>query len=302
VEFALSRKLLGSSRSWDVGQAAVREGRTPSCCFCGVPVCSWIRRGSAQESLLQGELPRVSINHQPHQILIIDQQGVARIGLRLLLEQEGDFRVCGEAGDTPGALQALKSTAPDAIVLDLEWNGAASGLDLIQRIRSVNKQVPILVYSMLEDLHYVERALSAGARGFCSKRDSPATVVQGLRQVLAGKLFLNEGVASQLLTRSMGDRHATNGSSDPTVQGLSNRELEVFALIGRGYKTGEIARALKLSIKTVETHRLRIRDKLSLSDSAKLAFAAVRWVQEHQVDGSTNAGPPSSGSGVDRAE
>jgi DNA-binding CsgD family transcriptional regulator len=86
------------------------------------------------------------------------------------------------------------------------------------------------------------------------------------------------------------------------VQGLSNRELEVFALIGRGYKTGEIARALKLSIKTVETHRLRIRDKLSLSDSAKLAFTAVRWVQEHQADGSTNSGSPTDGTLDDKAE
>jgi DNA-binding NarL/FixJ family response regulator len=244
----------------------------------------------------------MSVNHQPHQILIIDQQAVARIGLRQLLEQEDGFGVCGDAADTPAALQLLKSTTPDAIVLDLEWNGAASGLDLIQRIRSVNKQVPILVYSMLEDLHYVERALAAGARGFCSKRESLATVVQGLRQVLAGKLFLNEGIASQLLTRSIGDRHTTDGASDPTVQGLSNRELEVFALIGRGYKTGEIARALKLSIKTVETHRLRIRDKLSLSDSAKLAFTAVRWVQEHQADGSTNSGSPTDGTLDDKAE
>lgn len=218
-------------------------------------------------------------------ILIVDQQTVARMGLRVLLEQTGDFVVCGEAEGLVGALQLLNSTTPDAIVLDLELNGAASGLDLIQRIRSANRQIPILVHSMLEDLHYVERALSAGARGFCSKRERPETVVQGLRQILAGKLFLNEGVASHLLTRSIGGRHPHDGSSDPTVQGLSNRELEVFALIGRGYKTGEIARALKLSIKTVETHRLRIRDKLSLSDSAKLAFAAVRWVQEHQADG-----------------
>lgn len=235
-------------------------------------------------------------------VLIIDQQTVVRVGLRLLLEQEGGFRVCGEAGDTPGALQLLKSTNPDAIVLDLEWNGASSGLDLIQRIRSVNKQVPILVYSMLEDLHYVERALAAGARGFCSKREPPSTVVQGLRQVLAGKLFLPDEVASQLLTRSIGGNHNGNGSSDPTVQGLSNRELEVFALIGRGYKTGEVARALKLSIKTVETHRLRIRDKLSLSDSAKLAFAAVRWVQEHQADGSARSGSPSTGMRDDNTE
>lgn len=242
---------------------------------------------------MKGDLPLVSGSLQPHQILIIDQQGVARIGLRLLLEQDGGFGVCGDAGDIPSALQLLQTTAPDAIVLDLEWNGAASGLDLIQRIRSGHLQVPILVYSMLTDLHYIERALAAGARGFCSKREPPATVLQGLRQVLAGKLFLNEAVASQLLTRTIGEPHASQGASDPTVQGLSNRELEVFALIGRGFKTSEIARSLKLSIKTVETHRLRIRDKLSLTDSAKLAFAAVRWVQEHQVDGSQISDDPS---------
>lgn len=232
-----------------------------------------------------------AVNGEPR-VMIIDQQTVARVGLRVLLEREGGAQVCGEAGDMPAALQQIKDAIPDAIILDLELNGAASGLDLIQRIRSVNKQIPILVYSMLEDLHYIERALAAGARGFCSKRAPGATVVQALRQVLEGKLFLHEEVASQLLTRSIGGQHEGNGSSDATVQTLSNRELEVFALIGRGCKTAEIARALKLSIKTVETHRLRIRDKLALSDSAKLAFAAVRWVQEHEADGSKKQAPP----------
>lgn len=211
------------------------------------------------------------------------------MGLRVLCEQDGAYAVCGEAADIPGAMQLLKSTEPDVIILDLGLNGAASGLDLMQRIRGVKRLVPILVYSLLEDLHYIERALAAGARGYCSKRDSPATVVQAIGQVLAGKLYLPDSIASQLLVRSIGGRGVADESSDVVVQDLSNRELEVFALIGRGYKTGEIARALKLSIKTVETHRLRIRDKLSLSDSAKLAFAAVRWVQEHEVDGQTKS-------------
>ena len=228
----------------------------------------------------------------PRQVLIIDQQGVARMGLRVLLEQDVENQVCGEAEDIPGALQLLKSTTPDLIILDLELNGASSGLDLIQRIRVVKKHVPILVYSMLEDLHYIERALAAGARGYCSKRESLATVLLAVREVLANKLFLADSVASVLLVRSIGGRNIADESSGSVVLGLSNRELEVFALIGRGYKTGEIARTLKLSIKTVETHRLRIRDKLSLADSAKLAFMAVRWVQEHEVDGHAKGALP----------
>jgi DNA-binding NarL/FixJ family response regulator len=225
------------------------------------------------------------------QILIIDQQPVTRVGLRALLENNGDFHVCGEASDMLGALQQLKSTHPDAVVIDLELNGVCSGLDLIQRIRGVNREIPILVYSMLEDTHYVERALTAGARGFCSKRDRPSAVVDAVRQVLLGKLALEERFSSRLLSRAIGGHSTHNGTTDPTAQILSNRELEVFGLIGRGYKTAEIARTLKLSVKTVETHRLRIREKLGLTDSAKLAYAAVRWVHEQGV----NAEPSSGG-------
>ena len=105
------------------------------------------------------------------------------MGLRVLLEQDVENQVCGEAEDIPGALQMLKSTTPDLIILDLELNGASSGLDLIPRIRVVKKHVPILVYSMLEDLHYIERALAAGARGYCSKRESLATVLLAVRAV-----------------------------------------------------------------------------------------------------------------------
>jgi DNA-binding NarL/FixJ family response regulator len=224
------------------------------------------------------------------QILIIDQQPVVRVGLRALLEHDADLHVCGEASDMLEALQQLKATNPDVVVIDLELNGGCSGLDLIQRIRAVNRAIPILVYSMLEDTHYVERALTAGARGFCSKRDRPRAVVEAVRQVLLGKLALDEQLSSRLLSRAIGGRHAAEGVTDPTAQILSNRELEVFGLIGRGNKTAEIARSLKLSVKTVETHRLRIREKLGLTDSAKLAYAAVRWV--HEPHASEGGGAP----------
>ncbi|MFN9373205.1 MAG: response regulator [Planctomycetaceae bacterium] len=225
------------------------------------------------------------------QVFIIDQQPVVRMGLRALLEQDGDLHVCGEASDMLGALQQWKSTNPDVVIIDLELNGACSGLDLVQRIRAVNREIPILVYSMLEDTHYVERALSAGARGFCSKRDRPRAVVDAVRQVLLGKLALDEPLSSRLLSRAIGGRHVNDVASDPTAQILSNRELEVFGLIGRGNKTAEIARSLKLSVKTVETHRLRIREKLGLTDSAKLAYAAVRWVHDPH-GGSDGASTP----------
>jgi len=228
---------------------------------------------------------------QMTQVFVIDQQPVARVGLRALLEREGDFHVCGEASDMMSALQQLKGMHPDAVVVDLELNGACSGLDLIQRIRGINREVPILVYSMLEDTHYIERALGAGARGFCSKRERPAAVVEALRQMLLGKLALDDQLSSRLLSRALGGRQGDDGTSDSTAQILSNRELEVFGLIGRGYKTAEIARQLKLSVKTIETHRLRIREKLGLTDSAKLAYAAVRWV--HEQNGVSNSIPTS---------
>jgi len=213
------------------------------------------------------------------QILIIDEQPVTRLGLRVLLENESDFRVCGEAHDMVGAIQQMKSNPPNVVIADLGLNGSACGLDVIQRLRAANPRLPILVYSMLDDLHYVERSLAAGAIGFCSKRESPAIVLSAVRQVVAGNLSLNEELTSRLLSRAINGRRP---GLDSGVQMLSNRELEVFALIGRGLKTTEIARTLKVSVKTVETHRLRIREKLVLSDSAKLTFTAVRWVHEQQ--------------------
>jgi len=213
------------------------------------------------------------------QILIVDEQPVTRLGLRVLLENESDLRVCGEAHDMVGAIQQMKANPPNVVIVDLGLNGSACGLDVIQRLRAADPRLPILVYSMLDDLHYVERSLAAGAIGFCSKRESPAIVLSAVRQVVGGNLSLNEELTSRLLSRAINGRRP---GLDSGVQMLSNRELEVFALIGRGLKTTEIARTLKVSVKTVETHRLRIREKLVLSDSAKLTFTAVRWVHEQQ--------------------
>jgi len=213
------------------------------------------------------------------QILIVDEQPVTRLGLRVLLENESDLRVCGEAHDMVGAIQQMKANPPNVVIADLGLNGSACGLDVIQRLRAADPRLPILVYSMLDDLHYVERSLAAGAIGFCSKRESPAIVLSAVRQVVGGNLSLNEELTSRLLSRAINGRRP---GLDSGVQMLSNRELEVFALIGRGLKTTEIARTLKVSVKTVETHRLRIREKLVLSDSAKLTFTAVRWVHEQQ--------------------
>ena len=213
------------------------------------------------------------------QILIIDEQPVTRLGLRVLLESETDLRVCGEAHDLVGAVQQLKATSPHVVIADIGLNGSACGLDVIQRLRAADPHLPVLAYSMLDDLHYVERSLAAGAIGFCSKRESPAGVLAAGRQVVAGNLSLNEDLTSRLLSRAINGRRP---GLDSGVQMLSNRELEVFALIGRGLKTTEIARTLKVSVKTIETHRLRIREKLLLTDSAKLTFTAVRWVHDQQ--------------------
>ena len=165
------------------------------------------------------------------QILIIDEQPVTRLGLRVLLESETDLRVCGEAHDLVGAVQQLKATSPHVVIADIGLNGSACGLDVIQRLRAADPHLPVLAYSMLDDLHYVERSLAAGAIGFCSKRESPAVVLAAVRQVVAGNLSLNEDLTSRLLSRAINGRRP---GLDSGVQMLSNRELEVFALIGRG--------------------------------------------------------------------
>lgn len=188
------------------------------------------------------------------------------------------MEVCGEAADLAEAVQLAALTNPDVAVIDLGLK-SGSGIDLIKRLRSKHSKLLMIVWSMYSEELYAERALRAGARGYINKEQATSKIIEAIRRVLDGKIYLSPAMTETLLVRHV---EAPGKISSPwPIDSLSDRELDVFRLIGQGLKTAEIAARLHLSIKTVETYRDRIREKLGLSDGAELSRCAVQWVLEN---------------------
>jgi len=210
-----------------------------------------------------------------HKVLIVDDHPIVRHGLGQLIARQSDLEMCGEAADSTEAVRQVEANRPDVAVIDISLNGE-SGLELIELIRSVYPGVKMLVSSMHDEETFAGRALRAGALGYISKRESISKVVDAVRQVLRDEIYLSPRMASQLLHR------AAVGESldrDP-VETLTNRELEVFEMIGHGMNTQQIAHKLGLSPRTIETHRKNIKTKLNLQNGSQLSRNAFRWVQE----------------------
>jgi DNA-binding NarL/FixJ family response regulator len=210
-------------------------------------------------------------------ILIVDDHASIREGLRAILSREPGIDVCGDAGDAMAAMKLVREESPTLAIVDISI-GDESGLDLIRRIRELDATVRILAWSMYDDLLYAERALSAGAMGFINKREGTRTIVLAIRSIVAGNVYLSERMKNHMIHRSVGRK---SPDSKTPIETLSNRELEVFRMIGNGLKTAEIAKSLHLSVKTVETHRQRIKRKLQLDDANKLVREAAQWVLEN---------------------
>ncbi|OYW21797.1 MAG: hypothetical protein B7Z55_05410 [Planctomycetales bacterium 12-60-4] len=192
------------------------------------------------------------------------------------ISRQPNLSVCGEAATLAEALQEFERHRPDLVIVDITLKDG-NGLDLIQRLKARDQNVRILVLSMHDESVYAERALRAGAMGYINKQEAREHVIDAILRVLDGKLYLSPAAQERLLTV------ATRGPEQlvgPAVESLTNRELEVFEAIGRGQTTSEIARQLHLSVKTVETHRQRVKAKLNLTSSAELARDAVQWVLE----------------------
>jgi DNA-binding NarL/FixJ family response regulator len=210
-------------------------------------------------------------------VLIIDDHPAMRYGLAQLIGREPDFEVCGEAGDRTAGLTAVERCAPDLVLLDIALGENVSGLDLIRDIRSRAGDVHILVVSMHDETLYAERALRAGARGYLMKQEPVRTVIEAVRRILGGGVYVSDAMSRKLLLRHVGS-DGRSDERDPADR-LSNREFEVFRLIGKGSRPREIADTLCLSVKTIETHRFHIRRKLGLSDAGDLTRFAVAWTQ-----------------------
>ncbi len=209
-------------------------------------------------------------------VFLVDDHPLVRDGLRSRIDRQADMEVCGEADDVPCALTRIEDQQPDVAIIDLSLK-SGSGLDLITRLVAKESSPRIIVASMHDEHIYAERVVKAGAMGFVHKQEASTRIVEAIRQVMQGRYYVSEALNDRLMQRVI---RGDTSNEDP-VQLLTNRELEVFELIGRGKSVKEIAKVMALSPKTVETYRDRLRKKLNVASSAQLMRYAVKWVSEH---------------------
>ncbi|MBM4018293.1 MAG: response regulator transcription factor [Planctomycetes bacterium] len=213
-------------------------------------------------------------------ILVVDDHPIVRQGLVQMIGSESDLEVCGQAESAAEALRAIAATAPDAAIVDLSLKGS-SGLELLKDIKVRHPRLPVLVLSVFDEAMYAERALRAGARGYMMKEEAAEKVLTAVRRILAGQIYLSDTMAARLLHNLVGGRPAAGSPAER----LSDRELEVFGLIGQGYGNTDIAHKLHLSPKTVETYRGHIKVKLNLTSSTELLQHAIQWARERSPAG-----------------
>lgn len=209
-------------------------------------------------------------------VLLIEDHPMFRERLAQLIAREGDMEVCGETDNVCEGVELTLTTKPQVVILDISLKNS-NGLDLLKDLRAHGLDVPVLVLSMHEESLYAERALRAGARGYITKSEGSSKVLVALRQVLRGELYLEAGAMSQIV------RSAVDGKkSGAAIERLSDRELEVFHMIGRGRTSRAIGAHLGIGLTTIDTYRARIKEKLSLDNGAQLAREATRWVQTQE--------------------
>ena len=209
-------------------------------------------------------------------VVLVEDHPMFREQLRQLISKEPDMCVCGEADNRQQALELLESVPVDIMIVDLTLKGS-NGLELIKELKAREIEVPVLVLSMHEELLYAERVLRAGARGYITKHETSNEVMAAIRKVLNGQVYLGSDMAARVLENFSTRRENENG-----VSVLTDRELEIFELIGRGRSTRQISASLRLSMSTVDTYRTRIKAKLNLENATQLCHEAIRWVSAGQ--------------------
>jgi DNA-binding NarL/FixJ family response regulator len=222
----------------------------------------------ASPAPLETNLPAAKKN-----VFVVDDHPLLRQGLALLINREPDLIVCGEAEEAQAAMHGIAQMRPDILIVDISLNGP-DGLDLLKNIRNSYPDLPVLILSMHDESIYAERALRARANGYIMKQEATEKVLVAIRRILNGELYLSDRIANKMLQQYIGGAH-------PTVESrwnaLSDRELEVFRLIGEGRSTRQIAEKLHLSVKTVETYQAHIKEKLSLRSGRELIQHAIQW-------------------------
>jgi DNA-binding NarL/FixJ family response regulator len=210
-------------------------------------------------------------------VLLVDDHPIVRQGLTQLINQEADLAVCAQAEDGYGALHAIAIHRPDIVILDLSLNGP-DGLAVLKDIRASHATLPVLVLSMHDESLYAERVLRAGANGYIMKQEATERVLEAIRRIRGGEVYVSDTIAKRLLRQVVSS--AADGKSP--IEALTDRELAVFRLIGKGRGTREIADHLRVSVKTVESHQAHIKDKLGLKNARELAQHAFQWVNREE--------------------
>jgi DNA-binding NarL/FixJ family response regulator len=213
------------------------------------------------------------VNKPKAKIILVDDHPLVREWLTNLIHQQPDLAVCGEAETAPAALQTIEATKPDVAIVDISLKDS-SGIELIKNIKVSHPRLAVIVLSMHDERLYAERALRAGARGYIMKRETAKKVITAIRRVLEGKLYLSEQLAS-LFAEKFVDGGGTKIHSP--IEQLSDRELEVFQMLGEGCETRQIAEAMNVSMKTIQAYCARIKEKLGLANATELLREAIRW-------------------------
>jgi DNA-binding NarL/FixJ family response regulator len=226
-----------------------------------------------------GKTPPQTNQCSKHGVLIVDDHPIVRQGLAQLIDQEQDLEVCGQAENAPQAMQAIRELHPAMVIVDISLQDT-SGMELIKDIKVRHPDLPVLTLSMHDEAVYAERTLRAGALGYIMKQEATERVITAIRRVLAGEVYVSDSVAAKMVSKLAA---AGTARSTSPVDRLSDRELEVFRLIGEGHGTRQVAEKLHLSVKTIETYRAHIKEKLGLKDANELFRTAIEWVNSEQT-------------------
>lgn len=215
-----------------------------------------------------------------YNVFIVDDHPIVCQGLGQLIEQEADLHVCGDAGDIASALESIAVCSPDIAIIDITL-GQNSGVRLIEDLSHLYPDILILALSMHDESIYAERCLKAGARGYIMKQEPPELVISALRKILNGEIYTSDNLRMKLINKLVSPKSDIGGSS---IEMLSNRELEVFRLIGDGLKTSEIADKLSLSVKTIETYIDHIKKKMKIKDLRGVIKSAAQWLVDQNLN------------------
>ena len=219
-------------------------------------------------------MPQNKTNEKKTKILIVDDHPIVRQGLAELINHETDMVVCGQAEDISEAMKTIKTSKPDMVIVDILLK-ESSGLELIKDIKNLYPDLAVLALSMHDESLYAERALRAGARGYIMKAAATENVITAIRRIMDGQIYVSEKMTAKMMSKLVGQGPKAGAAA---IDVLSDRELEVLRLLGQGFGTRQIADKLHLSIKTIETYRAHIKEKLNLEDSAEMLQYAIQWV------------------------